>query len=183
MKLLKVLAVLSMTFVPMTAFAGGAGGSVAEAVAVAGASANVNGGKSYNLGGSVGAAQCANAFSILGVAASMSDKGCDLVMASVQGYQAGLTTKTEARAIYFAGVKKMGVTLKTKSSEATTTAVSTKNPAGSITVKVLSSSATEVTLRVNGTVYSVKDENLATWKSGGKLNFGGAKLRMKDLPA
>jgi hypothetical protein len=65
------------------------------------------------------------------------------------------------------------------------TAVSSKSSPvdGAITVKVLASNATEMKLRVNGTVYVVKGEKLATWKSGGKLNFDGAKLRMSDLPA
>lgn len=98
---------------------------------VASASANVDGGKSYSFGGSVGAAQCANAFNILGVGASMSDTGCELVMASTAGYQSGLTTKAEARAIYFAGIKHMGVTLKAKPAASTMSSksVSTSKPA------------------------------------------------------
>ena len=100
---------------------------------VASASANVDGGKSYSFGGSVGAAQCANAFNILGVGASMSDTGCELVMASTAGYQSGLTNKAEARAIYFAGIKHMGVTLKAKPAASTmsskSVAVSTSKPA------------------------------------------------------
>lgn len=105
------LAALFMAFsTPVFAQSSGTG----IGTGVASASSNVDGGKSYSFGGSVGAAQCANAFNVLGIGASMSDKGCDLVMASTAGYQSGLTSKAEARAIYFEGVKRMGVTLKAK---------------------------------------------------------------------
>lgn len=111
--LLAFVAVIAVSF-STTAFAEGSGGATGVGIGtgIAGASAGASTGDSYALGGSVGAAECANALNILGIGGSMSDRGCELVKASISGFNAGLTTRAEARAIYFAGVKDMGVTLR-----------------------------------------------------------------------
>jgi hypothetical protein len=199
-KYLIIVAALAMS--PMTAAAGGNGGSgaSADADAAAAAVAMLKSGDAFSFGASVGAAECAKAFNVLGlVAGSKTDYSCAIVKAAAMGYQAGLLTKAEARTAFMIGLCKMGVCMGetakdsariargTKAIDVPTpaaTSASTKSsPNGAITVKVLASSKTEITLRVQGVVYSVKGDKLDRWNSGAKLNFGGTKLRKSDLPA
>lgn len=134
-KTLFALVALTSVSLSTAVFADGSGGGATGiGIGNAGASAVVNGGDSYGLGGSVGAAECANALNILGIGGSMSDRGCELVKSAIAGYQAGLTTKSEARAIYFAGVKDMGVTLRYPNSDAPSAMLATapKKPAANV---------------------------------------------------
>lgn len=79
---------------------------MADAAASAGASSgsvagstSINEGDSGNTfgGGAVGAAECAEAFIILGIGGSSTNQVCLLVKSTLSLYQAGLLTKPEAR--------------------------------------------------------------------------------------
>lgn len=149
---------------------------------IAGADATLNMGNILSLGSA--AAACANNIGPI----SWSDNTCERVM--LANYWAARGNFSLADEIILADPKvKAAVHSLSDKKEASAppvskTAVSTKSsPAGAITVKVLASSADEMKLRVNGKVYVLSGKALSQFKSGAKLTFGAAKLRMSDLPA
>lgn len=157
---LALASVLSFGALPALADATGIGTGIAGADA----SANVTTGKSYALGGSVGAAECANAFNILGIGASQSDKGCELVKSSIAAYQAGMISKGEARAIYFAGVEDMGVKLRYPGGEATAKLPAPAKATAAEPAPTASLPAS-LTLKVDGKRIVLRDAQLASYEA------------------
>lgn len=165
---------------------------IGTGIANATAGAENNFGNTFG-GASIGGAYCVDTVVIGPFGGSKTMRPCVAAQVAESAGKLGTMSAAEVRAIQLAVLKDVGYVLKpadkstasTKDKAPAKTTVATKSsPAdGAITVKVLASSATEMKLRVNGMVYVVKGEKLATWKSGGKLNFDGAKLRMSDLPA
>lgn len=166
MKKILLASAIALASLSTAAFAeGNGGGATGIGVGVAGASAGASTGDSYALGGSVGAAECANALNILGIGGSMSDRGCELVKSAIAGYGAGLTTKSEARAIYFAGVKDMGVTLRYPGSEEPQAMVATapSKPAANVDK---APTLTPVRFTLDGKHYVLRDASvIERWNS------------------